>query len=499
MRLPLLALFVCLILPGVSQDITNQTQFFFNPYTLNPSYAGTEGRPALFLSYRKQWSGIDGAPTISNFSFHNTSKNKLNYGVNFNSDKRGIVNTSSALITIGYTIALDEFTWLRFGLSGGMGFNGVDVAKLGTFTDKILPSILNRNSFLMGNAGISVHHKTFHGGISLPNIFQPVYVSPDPFSVTALRPFQSVIIHASNRFYFAKDKNVFEPYVMYRLNGSGLPSQLELAALVHLQHAVWVGGSYRQNFGISALGGIKIKNQFALGFSYSIKNTGINELNSPSYEIQLGYLTGSKKKGHFAYSFVSTEKEKVKTKTPKEIAEAKRKAEIARKQAEEKKQQEIVLAKKAEDEKKLQEEKRLQEEKKAQQLPVDSTHHEDLKQLQRIADHTQDPTEQHGLSSNQHDNHERHEFVVRGGHREELDLGDFVIAGVFMKRENAARFAAGLNKLNFTADFGFLTSHDKWYVYLYQGTDINAARTERDKYRKLKIFRDTWLLTVTPK
>ncbi len=485
MRLPLLALFVCLMLPGVSQDITNQTQFFFNPYTLNPSYAGTEGRPALFLSYRKQWSGIDGAPTISNFSFHNTSKNKLNYGVNFNSDKRGIVSTSSALVTIGYTIALDEFTWLRFGLSAGMGFNGVDVAKLGTFTDKILPSILNRNSFLMGNAGISVHHKTFHGGISLPNLFQPVYVSPDPFSVTALRPFQSVIIHASNRFYFDKDKNVFEPYVMYRLNGSGLPSQLEVAALVHLQHAVWVGGSYRQNFGISALGGIKIKNQFALGFSYSVKNTGINELNSPSYEIQLGYLTGAKKKNQFAYSFVSTEKEKVKTKTPKEIAEAKRKAEIARKQAEEKKQQEIALAKKAEEEKKLAEEQKLLEEKKLQE--------EKRLEEERIAKFKLDSAQREAVKT------ERHEIVVRGAHKEELDLGDFVIAGSFAKRENAARYTADLNKLNFTADFGFLTPHGKWYVYLYQGTDINAARAERDKFRKLPVFRDTWLLTITPK
>ena len=69
-------------LPAFAQEITNQTQFFFNSYALNPSYAGTEGRPAFFLSYRKQWNGVSGAPTISNFSFHNTSKGKLNYGLN---------------------------------------------------------------------------------------------------------------------------------------------------------------------------------------------------------------------------------------------------------------------------------------------------------------------------------------------------------------------------------------------------------------------------------
>ncbi len=532
MRYSLLtALVLCVGLAAFSQDITNQTQFFFNPYTLNSSYAGTEGRPAFFLSYRKQWTGVTGAPTISNFSFHNTSKGKLNYGLNFNSDARGIVSTTSAMVTIGYTLPIDENTTLRFGLSGGIGFNGVDVAKLGSFTDKILPSILNRNSFLMGNAGVSVHRKTFHGGISLPNLFQPVYVSSDPFSVTTLRPFQSAIIHVSNRFYFDKDKNVFEPYLMYRLNGSGLPSQLEAAALLHLQHFVWVGASYRQNFGISALGGIKIKNQFAIGFSYSVKNTGINELNSPTYELQLGYLTGFKKKDAFAYSFVSTEKEKVHKKTPKEIAEEKKKnqAEIARKQQEEKnkvtpvsrkeaedkkalalkqeeerKQKELALAMKAEEDKKLkqmQEQDRLIADEKAHAIkfPVDSTHHDDLQQLKRIADHAEDPNAEHGLDSDQHGNHERHEIVIRGGHHEELDLGDFVITGSFMKRENAARYDADLTKLGFTADFAYLSSHAKWYVYIYHGTDINIARSERDKYRKLKLFRDAWLLTVIEK
>ncbi len=479
---------------GYSQDITNQTQFFFNPYTLNSSYAGTEGRPAFFLGYRKQWSGFNGAPTISNFSVHSSTKGKLNYGFNFNSDKRGIVSTSSAMVTVGYTLALDEFTSIRFGLSGGIGFNGVDVAQLGTFTDKILPSILERNSFLMGNAGVSFHSKTFHGGIALPNLFQPVYVSSDPFSVSSLRPFQQVIVHASNRFYFNKDKNVFEPYLMYRLNGSGLPSQLEVAALVHLQHFVWVGASYRENFGISGLGGIKLKNQFALGLSYSIQNTGINQIPSPSYEIQLAYLTGVKKKDHFAYSFVSTEKEKVHKKTQREIAEEKKKgnAEVTRKQQEEKKAKEAALAKSTVV-------KKTVPKVIPTQTKPDSSHTEDIKALQRITDHSNNPNEEHGLTSDQHDNHERHEFVVRGGHHEELSLGDFVVTGVFGKRDNAEHFTSELRKMGFKADFGFLTTHDKWYVYLYEGDDITKARAERDKYRKLKIFRDAWLLTVTEK
>ncbi|HQQ97534.1 MAG TPA: PorP/SprF family type IX secretion system membrane protein [Cyclobacteriaceae bacterium] len=501
----------CLSISMVSsaQDITNQTQFFINPYILNPSYAGAEGRPALFLSYRKQWTSIAGAPTISNFSFHGNTKGKANYGVNFNSDDRGIVNTSSALLTFGYTILLDEFTSIRFGISGGIGFNGVDVTRLGTFTDKILPSILNRNSFLMGNAGVSFQKKTFHGGIALPNLFQPVYISADPFAVSSLQPFQQVIVHASNRFYFDKDKNMFEPYLVYRLNGSGLPSQLEAAAVLHLQHVVWVGASYRQNYGVSGLGGFKIKNQLAVGFSYSIKNTGINELNSPTYELQIGFIPNPKKSSPTkvaAYSFLNTEKEKPHKKTARELAEEKKKhqLELAKKQNNLKKTPPLVVKPQPEPKRPVIVEKKIEPVVIAKkEIPVvtrpDTTHHEDVKVLQKLTDHAADPLAEHGLESDQHENHERHEIVRRGTHHEELDLGDFVVAGVFGKRENAEHFAAELTKLGFKPDFGYLTSKQRWYVYLFEGENFHEARMERDKYRKLSIFKDAWLLTVTEK
>jgi hypothetical protein len=71
-----------------------------------------------------------------------------------------------------------------------------------------------------------------------------------------------------------------------------------------------------------------------------------------------------------------------------------------------------------------------------------------------------------------------------------------VITGVFKQEANASHFVGGLNKLGFKAKYGHLTEKAVWYVYLYQGSDINEARTERDRYRKMKMFRDAWLLTV---
>lgn len=513
-----------------AQDITNFTQFFINPYSINPSYAGIEGRSALSLAYRKQWMDIEGAPTIFNVTFHSPTPLGINYGLNVTTDSKGILSTSSAMLTLGYTLSLDKHKFIRFGVSGGVASNNIDLDEFEGTTDPVLINILDNNISLIGNAGLSFHLNTVHFGASLPNIFTPSYVSEDAFTIKEVKPFQSVIVHASNRFYFNKDKHVFEPYFIYRIN-QDLPSQFEVAGVLHLNHVIWFGGSYKQDFGISALGGIKVQNFFLIGGSYSLKNTGENELNSPSFEVQLSYIFGAKKKDVPVYSFVNTVKEKEKKKTTtsasQQIAE-KRKAD-----EEKKKKEAAELAKKKDEEAKAKAAAAAAAAVAVTKKPVDpvkepvvavtppvkhdggprlksevlaidmlatptydTAHHEEQARISRLEEHKTDPDEHHGDSPDAHPNAERHEFVKQGGHKEELDVADYVIAGVFKSDANAKHFADGLKKLGFVADYGHLTEKNLWYVYIAQAKDINQARAERDKYRKMKIFRDAWLLTV---
>jgi hypothetical protein len=77
-----------------------------------------------------------------------------------------------------------------------------------------------------------------------------------------------------------------------------------------------------------------------------------------------------------------------------------------------------------------------------------------------------------------------------------MEAADYVVTGVFKEEANARQFTQGLKKLGFKADYGHLTEKGVWYVHIFDGDDINAARVERDKFRKMKIFRDAWLLTV---
>jgi hypothetical protein len=234
----------------------------------------------------------------------------------------------------------------------------------------------------------------------------------------------------------------------------------------------------------------------------------------------LSYLAGNKKKNAETFSFVNTVKEKKRTthKSSSEILAEKRKAnEEAKKKLEKEKEHKTKAP-----EPELKTTKPAVAPAVALAQPVITPKKDSVAQhnggprfksvflepaeisdkeleeahLARLEDHDENPTEVHTDAPDAHPNAERHEFVKRGGHQEELDLGDYVVVGVFSSSANAKRYADGLLKMNFNADYGHLTVKNLWYVYIVKTSDINEARAARDKYRQMKIFKDAWLLTT---
>ncbi|MEX2234165.1 MAG: PorP/SprF family type IX secretion system membrane protein [Cyclobacteriaceae bacterium] len=481
-----------------AQDQTNFTQFYLNPYLINPSYVGIDGQPALSIIYRKQWMTVDGGPTIANFSLQTPLSPRAGFGLSITNDVKGLLNNSSVLLTFGYNISLAKNSFIRFGISGGGTWNMLDMNKLESLNaDPALGNILENNASLTGNAGISFHLNSFQMGVSMPTMFAPSYMSQEDFTITEIKPFQSIIVNASNRFYFNDDKNIFEPYALYRINAD-LPPQFEFAGILHLNHVIWLGGSYKQDFGISALGGIKLKSKLAIGASYSLENSGINEMNSPSFEISLNLLLGKRKKDAPIYSFVNTVKEKEKKplrKSASELIAEKRKIE---EEARKKKLEEEARLRKEEEEakKKVEELARKAREEEAERARQEAEAQAELARNNPPSPVTKPAEIPPRVVQQPPVDNGRHETFRRGAHTREIAHGDYIIAGAFSSEANATRYTNGLKQLGYKANNGHLTQKQLWYVYIYQSNDINDARVQRDKYRKLRMFKDAWLMTV---
>ena len=72
-----------------SQQVTLNSQYLFNDFTINPAVAGTKAYSPLSFSFRRQWMGIDEAPISQNFMYHTYLGDKVGLGGHIFNDVAG--------------------------------------------------------------------------------------------------------------------------------------------------------------------------------------------------------------------------------------------------------------------------------------------------------------------------------------------------------------------------------------------------------------------------
>lgn len=290
-----LILFFCFaIQPTLAQQPQVYNQFFMNPYIYNPAYAGVEGHATFFLMYRDQWTNIESAPQISDFSFHIPLKGGVALGAAAFNTSQGLLNTSAAKITGSYLLNIDRTHFLRFGMSLGAGINSVNLDELADAAgDPAIAGFLDQSTFLLGDFGMTYHFGHFNVGFALPNLFSYNPVTQKEISEIDFSPTDNVLFKMNYRGHI-NDDFAFEPHLIYRYS-SVIPHQYEAVMIAHLYHIVWVGASYRQDAGIIGLAGAKVKEKIGIGVSYELGNSQISSQLGPTFEINIGYHLGTKK------------------------------------------------------------------------------------------------------------------------------------------------------------------------------------------------------------
>ena len=476
MRYCFAALFIALLsVSAKSQDTPLFSHYYANPYIYNPAYAGLEGRPIVSLTHRQQWLGIEGAPVTSNLTFHMPVVGGFSMGLNVTQDNYGIFKSSTALLSFGYNINLGFNQYLSFGMSGGVGNQQLDPTGL-DLNDPSLGGVLDENAFLDGNAGLAYHIGGFNIGVSLPKIFKTrVYPTTD-FDTGELGLIRNYIITADYMLYFGNDEYIFQPYGSYR-SFEGYSSQYEAGGIFHIKHLLWVGGSYRQDFGITGMLGLKLKSSFSVAYAYEMPTTKAEGINKTSHEIHLNLAFGKKKDRAKKYTtFLASQKPK----KPK------------------KKKKEPKVTPIVEDSVALEEP--LPEE---TENILDSLNQGGNKirliitnSPPETSDPINKPLNKDSIDAPEPEVIEPAAITQKGGHPFELDRGHYVVVGAFGVAANAIRANDRLLAQGYDSDFGFSSDKKLFYVYILSENSVEGARSKRDEMRKISAFNKAWYLLV---
>jgi type IX secretion system PorP/SprF family membrane protein len=458
-------LFACLLWQtGFSQNYPVYNQYFNNPFLINPAFVGSSGFTEIGLTHRRQWMGIEGAPVLTSLNIQYPTKKSVSLGLSMTSSQVVSENRTSLQATFGYRVMLGEQQYLRFGLAGGVGNYHLDGSKLedGSLNDPAVQKLLGSHYFYDGQFGVTYTYKGFNLGFAVPRLFDSRTLNNSKFKNVSYAELKFNLISASYKLNLGENVAV-EPYVLYRM-GNDIKEKWEGLATIYLKNILWIGGSYRQQYGPTAFAGIAIKN-FKVGYSYELPTSPMASYSKGSHEFQLNIRFGKDKSPQ-------PKKKAIASKTPEVKAKEKTPAKPEEKAADSSKTKEN------------------------KQVPAVETW--------KNADKTQ-PTDKQPIKKGPADTEEikteapGSEITIeekKSTHPLELKKSTYLVVGVFRFVKNAETYKKQLKAKGYTSFIGYSSKSGSFYVYLAEHSDIQDAREERDSVREMELFSNAWIMTV---
>ena len=80
------------------------------------------------------------------------------------------------------------------------------------------------------------------------------------------------------------------------LPGTSVSAQFDINVKAQYRDLIWVGASYRVDYGYAGMVGMNVGSSFNIGYSYDLTTTDLNTVSRGTHELIVGVLIGNKYK-----------------------------------------------------------------------------------------------------------------------------------------------------------------------------------------------------------
>ncbi|HMJ71558.1 MAG TPA: PorP/SprF family type IX secretion system membrane protein [Cyclobacteriaceae bacterium] len=431
----LLLLSIVTVLPAFAQNPIIYSQFFANPYQFNPAAVAQSGHPEVNLFYRKQWMGIENAPEAGALNVQIPLGRNVAVGAIASSSKTILLRNTTGLATIGYVVRLGYFHHLNFGLSGGIGLNNFDMDAVAMSNDPALANLLQKNTYLINQFGITYQFRNLIVGLALPELLDTKPNSIESFQEIKFNPFHQKFGSVQYAMNVTRDIQL-QPIAIFRAT-SPKDFQIEGMLTATWKNTFWIGGSYRDGYGITAFIGLKARNLIKVGYGYDRPLGKLSKATTGSHEIYAGSRFGKRDR----------EEEYFLAKKTKDSLH-----QVAVREKEAEKKQPVV----------------------AKQEPVVK---------QPVVEQPKDTTTQRVVVKEPEV--KQPEVVTPAAAEKEPSILDsyYVVVGAFRSHENAMKQIRELRGQSMFPDLLYILDKNFYYVFLYHNDDRKLAVDQLQKIR----------------
>ncbi len=285
-----------------SQQNPQFSQYLQNPVVINPGMTGVESYLELTAAYRNQWTGFEGAPRTTTFSFHTPT---------YLLSSRSSVREGDTHQGIGALVYTDDTGPIkRGGFYGSYAYHlkvsNEWLVSVGTFLGATQfkydasQAILVENPFDLlvqdtsslnfdASLGIYLYSDNFFGGITGNHLFE----NDIPYAV------EDGVLNTSGTF--RRNYNLLVggrislndlweavPSILIK-SVSGAPVQWDLSTKMTYDNKYWGALSYRNRDAMVFMAGVQLAERFLVSYSYDWTISDFNPGRSGTHEIILGY------------------------------------------------------------------------------------------------------------------------------------------------------------------------------------------------------------------
>ena len=110
-----------------AQQAAQYSLFNFNIHNFNPAYAGLDNSVSATGVFRRQWSGLEGAPLTQSVNVHSPVRFlRSGFGLKLENDALGAEKNITAEVSYAYQTQISKGNWISVGLSGGILQKSID-------------------------------------------------------------------------------------------------------------------------------------------------------------------------------------------------------------------------------------------------------------------------------------------------------------------------------------------------------------------------------------
>lgn len=261
-----------------------KSQYFKNPYLVNPAMAGKEAKTRVYLNYSSQWNKIEGSPIVMSLSASTRVSEKAAIGVNIISDKAGLLQKTQAMGSFAYKVPFGDDQSVRFGLSLAWSREQLDlgIATNNGSADLALSKYNDQaKSNLDGNFGVVYVNKALEAQFSYLNLNQK---RTKEFSTVDYSIFYSAISYE----FMHESSFTIKPLIAYR-GVKGYKNQWDATAEWSYNKMISVYTMYHSNQSFSAGAGYDYQNKLSLAVIYNSEPSQLRGFTGGVMDLMVGF------------------------------------------------------------------------------------------------------------------------------------------------------------------------------------------------------------------